>query len=96
MKYFSIPTDFKKETIDKLDQLNHSYDNAKVIETYGNITLKNFLGSGRSVELLPEIDLTGLHDYVEYSKSKGIDFNYTLMPLICGIQNLQPKEFLKL
>ncbi len=78
MKCFSIPSDFNKETIDKLKKLNDSYENARVIETYGNITLKNFLGSGRSVELLPEIDLTDLHDYVEYSQSKGIDFNYTI------------------
>ncbi len=88
MKYFSIPSDFKKETIDKVEKLNHSYKDAKVIETYGNITLKNFLGSGRSVELLPEIDLTDLQDYIDYSKAKCIDFNYTI-----NASHLQNKEF---
>ncbi len=78
IKYFSIPSDFDKGTVDKLERLNRSYKEAKVVETYGNITLKNFLGSGRSVELLPGIDLDRLQDYISYSRAKGIDFNYTL------------------
>lgn len=88
MKYFSIPADFKKETIDKFKQLNDSYKDAMIHETYGNITLKNDLGSGRSVELLPEIDLVDLKEYVQYSQSKGIDFNYTI-----NASHLQNKEF---
>ena len=43
MKYFGVPADFKKETIEKYDKLNKEYSASRVIETYGNITLENFL-----------------------------------------------------
>jgi collagenase-like PrtC family protease len=49
-----------------------------VIETYGNITVKNLFESGRSAAELPKVDLSTFRDYVKYSKAKGIEFNYTL------------------
>ncbi|MGD2087719.1 MAG: U32 family peptidase [Candidatus Aminicenantes bacterium] len=88
MKYFSMPADFNKETIDKYQKLNRLYDDSRVIETYGNITVGNIFGSGRSVELLPAIDMEELQGFVAYSKSRGIDFNYTL-----NASHLQNKEF---
>lgn len=88
MKFYSVPADFKLETIDKYDKLNQEYENAKVSETYGNITVGNMFGSGRSVELLPEVDLLRLSEYVEYSNRKNIDFNYTI-----NASHLQNKEF---
>jgi collagenase-like PrtC family protease len=78
MKYFSLPADFKKDTIDRYDELNRAYQDSKVKETYGNITTGLSLGSGRSVDLLPYIDLDDLQEYVEYSKERNIDFNYTI------------------
>ena len=78
IKYFSVPADFKKETIDAYVRLNSQYPDAKVHEAYGNITTGNFLQSGRSVNLLPPMDLAGLADYAAYSNEAGIRFNYTL------------------
>jgi collagenase-like PrtC family protease len=78
MNYFSVPADFKNETIDRYFDLNRSYNNSKVLETYGQITVDNCLGSGRSYNLLPKMDIHKLESYVNYSKSKGIDFNYTM------------------
>jgi len=78
MKYFSVPADFKKETIDSYHQLHAAYPGARVKETYGNITIGNCFESGRSVNLLPAVDLRQLEDYIRYSHERGIDFNYTI------------------
>jgi collagenase-like PrtC family protease len=88
MNHYSLPADFKKETIDKYYQLNQKYEGSKVSETYGNITVGNFFGSGRSADLLPEIDIDALGEYVAYSQQKRIDFNYTI-----NASHLQNKEF---
>jgi len=90
MKCYSVPADFKKETIDAYDRLNHAYADSRVIETYGNITIGNEIESGRPVDILPQVDLTGLQYYVDYSKQRGIDFNYTINASYMG-----NKEFTK-
>lgn len=78
MKYFSVPADFKKETIDEYNRLNNTYQDSRVIETYGNITIGSSLESGRSVDVLPQVDIGHLRQYVEYSRQKNIDFSYTI------------------
>lgn len=78
MKYYSVPADFKKETIDEYDRLNNTYKDSRVIETYGNITIGSPIESGRSVDLLPQVDIGLLRQYVEYSRQKNIDFSYTI------------------
>lgn len=78
MRHYSMPADFKKETIDKYTELNHSYKHSVVSETYGNITVGNFFASGRLIRQTPKIDWFDFKDYVEYSRERGIDFNYTL------------------
>ncbi len=78
IKYFCIPTDFKKETIDAYDRLNHDYKDSKVMETYGNIIRGNEIGSGRALNQLPDADLLDLKLFIEYSNKRGIGFNYTL------------------
>lgn len=88
MEYYSVPADFKKETIDEYVKLNNSYENAKVLETYGNITVNNDMESGRVLRQLPKIDLLDLKEYIEYSKKRGVNFNYTL-----NATTLQNKEF---
>jgi len=90
MKYFTVPADFKKETIDEYVKLNNLYKDSQVIETYGNLTLGENLGSGRVIKGLPEIDLFDLQEYIEYSRQKNIEFNYTL-----NIPFIQNKEFTK-
>ena len=78
MNYYSVPADFRKETVDGYDSLHQRYPGARVLETYGNITVDNPLESGRPVDILPEVDLRRLEHYVDYSRQKGMDFNYTL------------------
>ncbi|NQX47747.1 U32 family peptidase [Paenibacillus tritici] len=88
MEYYSVPSDFKMETIDRYAQMNEEYAHAKVLETYGNITVNNELASGRAVSQLPRIDLLDLRRYIEYSNAKNIDFNYTINAIY-----LNNKEF---
>jgi len=90
MKFFSMPADFKKETIDKYSQLNRAYasEGSRIIETYGNITVGNLFESSRPLATIPGVSLVDLRDYIEYSKQKGIDFNYTLNAI-----NMQNREF---
>lgn len=88
MNYFSIPADFKKETIDEYSRLNKKYQNGKVIETYGSITIGNSMESGRAINHLPKIDLLDLKEYIEYSKRVGIEYNYTI-----NAPHLGNKEF---
>jgi collagenase-like PrtC family protease len=83
-----MPTDFKKETIDAYDELNKAYRDSKIIETYGNVTIGGQIGSGRAVNQLPESDLLDLKLFIEYSRQKNIDFNYTL-----NATHLQNREF---
>lgn len=101
MKYFNVPADFKKETIDAYVRLNNTYKDTRVIETYGNITLGKNFGSGRVLSQLPRVDLLDLREYIEYSGRNGIEFSFTLnAPYIGNIEFtregvLRIKEFLR-
>ncbi|MGE5632409.1 MAG: U32 family peptidase [Caulobacteraceae bacterium] len=91
MKYFSVPADFKIETIDALYELNQKFSSSKVVETYGQVTTGTVLSSGRVTNVLPEVDFRHLEYYVEYSIKKGIEFNYTLNPSCFG--NMEFSEY---
>jgi collagenase-like PrtC family protease len=80
VKYYSVPADFNKETIDKYEALNNKYTDSRVVETYGNITQGegNFLASGRLVRQMFKKDWLDLYEYITYSKERNIDFNYTI------------------
>lgn len=78
MKYFCMPADFKRETLDAYAEINRNNTDAIVFETYGNITVKNQFGSGRNTNDLPAIDMGKLREYVAHSQKLGIDFNYTI------------------
>lgn len=78
VEYYSVPSDFKKETIDKLSILNNKYKDKKVRETYGQITIGSNFSSGRYISELPNVDMQALEDYVKYSRDRNIGFNYTL------------------
>ncbi len=80
MKYYSVPSDFKKESIEAFAKLNEAYSDSRVLETYGNITVGSYLGSGRLVRQMPKIDIYDLSEYIKYSRERDIDFNYTLNP----------------
>ena len=78
MKRFSVPADFKCETLEKYNILNKQYEHSCVSETYGSITVGSICGSGRSASELPVINLKDLETYLDYSSRKGINFNYTM------------------
>ncbi|XBX10037.1 U32 family peptidase [Enterocloster clostridioformis] len=78
MKHYNVPADFKIETLDWYCGLMDKYPECRITETYGQITVGNRLGSGRAGDLIPAVDLNNLSTYVNCSKKKGIDFNYTL------------------
>ena len=84
-----MPADFNKHTIDEYQRLNSIYKDCRVIETYGNITLGNYFGSGRLNRQQFKVDLFDLQDYIEYSRSKAIDFDYTI-----NSSYLQNREFM--
>jgi len=91
MKYFSIPADFINNTIDKYNELNNMYEDSKLIETYGQLTdfgEFNKIGSGRSLRILPQVDMKELEKYVKYSLDKKIKFNYTLNSSCMGNKEL--------
>jgi hypothetical protein len=46
MKYFCMPANVKKQTIDRYRDLNAAWPDGKVVEAYGNITVENCFGSG--------------------------------------------------
>lgn len=77
MNYYSMPADFRKETIDAYDRLNSSYKDSRIIETYGQVTLEANFESGRNSRVIPQIDLIGLREYIDYAKARNIEFNYT-------------------
>lgn len=91
VKYFSMPADFKLETIDRYAELNRKYEDARIIETYGQITNNNFMESGRSSDQLPPVDLENLKLYIRHSQAHNIDFNYTINGSFMQNKELTPE-----
>ena len=96
MKYFSMPADFKRETIDKFRELNDKYGDSRVVETYGQLTVGNVLNSGRVTEWVPQVDLNQLETFVAYSQDNGIVFNYTLNPSCMGNEEFSSQGIRKI
>ena len=78
MELLNVPADFSNKTIERYAELNEKYENGKVYETYGQITIGNKIGSGRAYDLIPNVDLEHMKQYIAFSKENGIGFNYTL------------------
>lgn len=82
MKFFSLPSDFDKNSIDMYVELNNKtdgpYKNVYISETYGQLTSGYIHMSGRASDTLPLIEIKDLERYVDYSNKKDIKFNYTL------------------
>ncbi len=78
MKLLNMPADFSNRTIEKFAELNEKYKDGKIYETYGQITIGNKVGSGRAYDLIPNVDLQHMKEYIAFSKGNGIGFNYTL------------------
>lgn len=88
MSDFSVPADYKYETLRQYYELNVKYTD-KVSETYGQLNYPdNDFGSGRDSGHTPYCDLKMLEKYIEQSERMGIQFNY-LFNATC----LSNKEF---
>jgi collagenase-like PrtC family protease len=90
IKKFSVPADFNIDTLKAYTELNKKYEHSKVSEVYGNITLRNGFGSGRSVDMLPKVGIDQLKNYVDFAKQNNIDFSYTL-----NSSHMKNEEFTK-
>jgi len=88
MRLFSMPADFRAETIDAYARLHQEYPDSRVADTYGSITTKGHFGSGRNIDKIPPVDFERLADYVAHSRRNGILFSYTLNPSF-----MQNREF---
>lgn len=75
---FSVPADFKENTLKKLKYINSLSENKKIVEVYGQITTGNILASGRNPQVLPQVDLNELKAYIKQCDKYGFEFNYTL------------------
>lgn len=74
--FFTIPADFKTETIKEFAELNKTAD-VKLGEVYGSIKTYE-IGSGRKFSLIPDVKEKELSEYVKCCIDNGIRFNYTL------------------
>lgn len=73
---FTIPADFKTESIDKFVELNKTAS-VKLEEVYGSIKTYE-IGSGRKYSLIPDVNENQLKKYVEHCNKNNINFNYSL------------------
>ncbi|NCB48391.1 MAG: hypothetical protein EOM55_02020 [Clostridia bacterium] len=76
MPIFTIPADFKIESIKKILVLNKNCK-YKVKESYGSLR-NSEIGSGRKYFELPDVSYDDLKTYVQECNKNDIDFNYTL------------------
>ena len=76
--FFSVPADFKTDTVPKLASLESKYPGNKIREVFGNLSRSKwpsghgFLKSQQYAESLSE-----LKKYIDQLTAFGIDFNYT-------------------
>jgi collagenase-like PrtC family protease len=96
VKYYSVPADFKIKSIHDIARLNELNYGAKVVEVYGQITSGKIITSGRSSQLLPEVDLKALEEYVKQCKSNSIVFNYTLNSSCIGNQEFSDEGIMEI
>ncbi len=96
MKQFCMPADFKFQTIDGYAALNAQYTNARITETYGQLTADASFGSCRHSEYLPFVDQKVLEAYVRYCKDRKITFNYILNAAVTLNEELTKAGFQKI
>lgn len=96
MRYYSMPADFKKETIDGYVKLNEKYSNSKILETYGQATVETVYTAGRLLEDIPQVGMNQLEEYVKYSKERGIDFSYNINGTCMGNKEFTEEGIIEL
>lgn len=90
MNKFKVPAIFDKHYIDNLDTLNKKYSNSRIVETYGCLP-HDMIGSSRVDSQLPQTQIENLKSYIEYSKEKGIEFDYIMNTTCHG--DINHKDF---
>lgn len=75
---FSVPCDFKEESLYSYNELNNQYTEYKVEEVYGQLTETEFTASGRMINNLPRVNMKLLSNYIKLCNKYNIKFNYTL------------------
>ena len=86
MIYFSVPADFDIGTLERMHHLNKIYDDCRIKEVYGQITIGDIQSSGRLTDVLPQVDRYKIEQYVNQAANFGVEFNYTLNPSCFGNQ----------
>lgn len=77
MNYYSVPSDFKFESIKRYAALNRQYED-NIAEVYGQLNnSENEFGTGRPSDQLPTIEYEQFREYLHCLKDQGIGFNYT-------------------
>ncbi len=77
MNYYSIPSDFKVESVERYIKLNQRCED-KITEVYGQLnSTENIFGSGRTSNQLPEVTYNELKNYISLLSRNGFSFNYT-------------------
>ena len=96
MLKFSVPADYKLETIYRYSLLNEQYSDRCVYETYGQLTENNVYGSGRPVGLLPTLNTKSLEKYIYVSHEHNIKFNYIFNATCLGNREFQNETISKM
>ena len=76
MAIFTVPSDFKKESVKEFIEMNNNLE-VKATEFYGSIRSSK-IGSGRKFIELQNIEIEQLKEYVDYCNQNNLKFNYTL------------------
>lgn len=76
--FFSIPADFKKDTVLKLAELEKKYPGNKIREVFGNLSGSKWPSGHGFLKSQHYLDsLVELKEYIDRLSAYGIDFNYT-------------------
>lgn len=87
MKY-SLGTNFDEELLEYIIE----YDKERQIESLFGKLKTDIIGGGRASNILPDLTMGQLKDYIEKCERAGIGFNYLLNPMCLGNREIQPKE----
>jgi len=80
---FKLGTNFDKDIIPIIGELNKKHVNKKITEVYGSIRRHGFYAA-RPHFRLPEVDLDSAADFIEDLHKINVEFNYTLNSIFPG------------
>lgn len=77
MNYYSIPADYKTNTIDKLIDLNSKYSTSRVFELYGEMENDTSLFTSGRINGV-KVNKESFCKYIKYVNKNDLKFNYVL------------------